>query len=222
VPDPADAGNAGVSFLKNLLKNLPPGPARESVEQMIKNPDDWGRVVETVGAMTKNLDEFKALDNSDVIVRLLREGPQAVELVARYGEDGVALINRFGENGLELLLKQTDDLPLDKVNNIANLGFQDHHILTDKYLKRYPQWTEQFEDILENYDGLGINGEWNIINIPHAGSHAEEYHEWVYEELLRIDEIANGNEDEFLKLFDIYIKQHVLDNPLIIRREWYP
>ena len=48
--------------------------------------------------------------------------------------------------------------------------------------------------------------------MAHRGRHATEYHKAMLEQLQNIDDIANGNMDTFLKLFD-NIKQTVINNP---------
>ncbi|MEF9920499.1 MAG: AHH domain-containing protein [Erysipelotrichaceae bacterium] len=84
-----------------------------------------------------------------------------------------------------------------------------HHFASNKN-KTY---TEQFEKITNKYD-LGLNDDWNKkIITPHIGSHPNEYHEFILEEMKRIDKLANGDSDMFIKLFKKYIEKPVTKNP---------
>jgi len=149
---------------------------------------------------------------------LLKNSPEVIELIAKYGDDGAVLINRYGQNGIELLMRHGGDLPASKVETLVNLPIQNHHILTNKHES---QWTSAFEEVIQDYR-LKLNGSWNKIDIPHQGSHAEEYHRWAYNQLRNIDQIAAGDQAKFLELFDEFIRTPLENNPLIIRREWYP
>jgi hypothetical protein len=98
-----------------------------------------------------------------------------------------------------------------------NFPEQIHHLLSNKH---FSKWTDMFKAIADKY-GLSLEGDWNKILIPQQGSHAEEYHQWVYNTLINIDKIANGNKEKFLELFDRKIKQIVLNNPWIVNRQWW-
>lgn len=80
-------------------------------------------------------------------------------------------------------------------------------MLTNKSKK----WTPEYKKITDSY-GLDLNGKWNIQEMAHRGRHATEYHQAMLEQLQNIDDIANGNVDTFLNLFD-KIKQTVINNP---------
>jgi hypothetical protein len=100
---------------------------------------------------------------------------------------------------------------------ISKLPLQNHHILSN-INKR---WTPLFEDIVNKYEGLDMNGKWNQIKLPHLGKHPTEYHEWALRTLRRIDEAANGSTDEFITLFNERIVQPLLENPLMLRKNWW-
>ena len=55
-------------------------------------------------------------------------------------------------------------------------------------------------------------GKWNIEEMAHRGRHATEYHQYMLKRLESIDEVANGNTDVFLKLFE-GVKQTIANNP---------
>ena len=102
-------------------------------------------------------------------------------------------------------------------NVLSNLPLQNHHILSNINTR----WTPLFEEIVNKYDGLDLNGKWNQIELPHQGKHATEYHQWALNMLRGIDEIANGNTQVFTTLFNERILQPLLENPLMLRKKWW-
>jgi RHS repeat-associated protein len=114
------------------------------------------------------------------------------------------LNGREGDVVNAIVKKYGDDL-------LAKLPFQNHHILTNIN----KAWTGKFSDIATKY-GLNLNGSWNIVNIPHRGRHPNSYHNWVFGQLTKIDNAANGNTDDFLKMFS-GLRQFIIDNPLVVR-----
>jgi hypothetical protein len=52
------------------------------------------------------------------------------------------------------------------------------------------------------------------------GRHANEYHEYIFDKLQEIDEVAKGNQDVFLSEFK-RVKQEILDKPdMLYKRYW--
>lgn len=84
---------------------------------------------------------------------------------------------------------------------------QDHHYLTNKS-KRY---TPQIENITKKYN-LDLNGRWNIESLTHQGRHAAEYHNYMLSKLNYIDDVANGSQKIFLKMFE-GVKETIRTNP---------
>lgn len=92
---------------------------------------------------------------------------------------------------------------------------QFHHMASDKH----SEWSPQFQEIADRY-GLSITDsarEWNVHEIPHRGPHHPDYHRWVWRNMERADEIADGDTQVFLDLFDRWIVQVVRDDPTIVR-----
>ncbi len=85
--------------------------------------------------------------------------------------------------GFEDLVRKIDDLPL-----------QEHHFITNKSKR----WTRQMEQITQKY-GLNLDQPWNTEVVPQLGRHPDAYHEWVLQQLYRIDELAKGNRQRFLE-----------------------
>lgn len=56
--------------------------------------------------------------------------------------------------------------------------------------------------------------------LPHQGRHPNEYHEFILESMKQFDEIANGNKEIFLQLFE-KLKQVIRDNPEMMYKEYW-
>ncbi len=75
---------------------------------------------------------------------------------------------------------------------------QNHHFLSNKN-KTY---TPKFKEVTNKYD-LNLNGKWNIKNLEnHMGRHTDNYHKYMLKQIQNFDEIANGNKEVFLNLFE--------------------
>ncbi|RTJ68547.1 hypothetical protein C3H60_08900 [Campylobacter jejuni] len=95
------------------------------------------------------------------------------------------------------------------------LPIQTHHIATNKSKK----YTPKFQEILNSYD-LKLNGDWNKVKMPHRGRHPNEYHEYILEKMSKIDKIARGDKNKFLKEFE-KLKEEIKNNPAILHKEYY-
>ncbi|WP_207202698.1 AHH domain-containing protein, partial [Campylobacter jejuni] len=95
------------------------------------------------------------------------------------------------------------------------LPIQTHHIATDKS-KRF---TKEFQKIIKKYN-LELDGDWNKVKMPHRGRHPNEYHEYILEKMKKIDKIARGDKNKFLKEFE-KLKEEIKNNPAILRKEYY-
>ena len=93
---------------------------------------------------------------------------------------------------------------------------QVHHFASNKN-KTY---TQQFKDITKKY-GLDLNEEWNKELLPHQGRHPNAYHEFILDELTNIDNIANGDIDIFLELYESNIKKVIRENPNMLYKEYW-
>ncbi len=65
---------------------------------------------------------------------------------------------------------------------------------------------------------LDLNGDWNKARMPHRGRHPHVYHEFVLRKMKQAAKESGGNVELFLKLFDNYVKQPVINNPLLLRK----
>ena len=92
---------------------------------------------------------------------------------------------------------------------------QVHHYATNKS-KTY---TPQLEEIANRY-GLDLDDAWNKDLLPHQGRHPNAYHEYVLDSMKQFDNIAQGDKDIFLKLFD-NLKNNVKSNPDMLYKEYW-
>ena len=92
---------------------------------------------------------------------------------------------------------------------------QFHHFISNKN----KQFTPEFEKITDRY-GLDLNGQWNIELMPHSGRHPNAYHSFILKELLRINDIANGDVSIFLEEF-AKIKEYIIANPDILYKAYW-
>lgn len=92
---------------------------------------------------------------------------------------------------------------------------QVHHYATNKS-KTY---TPQLEEIANRYE-LDLDDAWNKDLLPHQGRHPNAYHEYVLDSMKQFDNIAQGDKDIFLKLFD-NLKNNVKSNPDMLYKDYW-
>ena len=92
---------------------------------------------------------------------------------------------------------------------------QVHHYATNKS-KTY---TPQLEEIANRYE-LDLNDAWNKDLLPHQGRHPNAYHEYVLDSMKQFDNIAQGDKDIFLKLFD-NLKNNVKSKPDMLYKDYW-
>jgi len=98
-------------------------------------------------------------------------------------------------------------------NGNEDLPIQKHHFATNKN----KVYTSQMERIAQNY-GLDLDGDWNKELMKHLGRHPNEYHNFVLKGMQRAAIEAGGDQAKFIKLFNLYVKQVIIDNPLLLRK----
>ena len=92
---------------------------------------------------------------------------------------------------------------------------QVHHFATNKSKK----YTSQFKNIIGKYM-LDLDGDWNKQLMPHQGRHPNAYHDYVLDAMQKIDMMAGGDCDKFLKLFG-QIKKTIVDNPDMLYKDYW-
>lgn len=73
---------------------------------------------------------------------------------------------------------------------------------------------------MSNY-GLDLNGDWNKESLPHQGRHPNAYHNFILDKMQEIDNIANGNKDVFLGLYEKNIKDVIRNNPDMLYSDYW-
>ncbi len=104
--------------------------------------------------------------------------------------------------------KKANGLDATKTPTPSSKPDQIHHFATDKNGK----YTDQFMEITNKY-GLDLDQSWNKESLPHQGRHPDVYHEFVLNEMQKIDAIAQGDKDIFLNLYEDRVKNVVRNNP---------
>ena len=92
---------------------------------------------------------------------------------------------------------------------------QVHHYATNKS-KTY---TPPLEEIANRYE-LDLDDAWNKDLLPHQGRHPNAYHEYVLDSMKQFDNIAQGDKDIFLKLFD-NLKNNVKSKPDMLYKDYW-
>lgn len=92
---------------------------------------------------------------------------------------------------------------------------QTHHYATNKN----STYTPQFLEIANKYN-LDLDDYWNKDLLPHLGRHPNEYHEFVLESMKQYDNIAKGNREIFLKLFD-NLKARIKEHPEMLYKDYW-
>ena len=133
-------------------------------------------------------------------------------------------MNNFEENLSKAQKAQTskvDDVKLKEDIKELDNGIrstkpnQVHHFATNKS-KRY---TKQFENIANKYN-LDLDDLWNKELMPHQGRHPYAYHEYVLREMTKYDNIARGDKNKFLKLYE-QLKNKVINNPDMLTKDYW-
>ena len=91
-----------------------------------------------------------------------------------------------------------------------------HHYATDKN----SIYTQKFEKITKRYN-LDLDGDWNKELLPHQGRHPNAYHEFILSEMEEIDNIADGNVDIFIELYEERVKSVIRDNPDMLYKKYW-
>ncbi len=134
---------------------------------------------------------------------------KVVQQGLKHGDDAAEVAAKVGGEIVEEATERIGKEATEKATQI-------HHLLTNKS----SQWTRPMQQIASKY-GLDLGGDWNKVAMPHSGRHANAYHEWALTTLQRIDEQADGNVDDFLRLFDEQIKNTVVNSPDMVGKDWW-
>lgn len=75
------------------------------------------------------------------------------------------------------------------------------------------------EEFVNKY-GFSLDDVWNKDLLPHQGRYPNAYHEYVLDSIKQFDNVAQGNKDVFLRLFD-NLKNNVKLNPDMLYRGYW-
>ena len=92
---------------------------------------------------------------------------------------------------------------------------QVHHYATNKSKTYNPQ----LEEIANRY-GLDLDDAWNKDLLPHQGRHPNACHEYVLDSMKQFDNVAQGDREIFLKLFE-NLKNNVKSNPHMLYKDYW-
>ena len=133
-------------------------------------------------------------------------------------------MNNFEENlskAQEAQTSKVDDVKLkDDIKELDN-GIRNakpnqiHHFATNKSKK----YTKIFEKIANKYK-LDLDEVWNKELMPHQGRHPYAYHDYMLEQMKKIDMIANGDRNKFLKLYE-QLKKKIIDKPEMLTKDYW-
>lgn len=56
--------------------------------------------------------------------------------------------------------------------------------------------------------------------LPHQGRHPNEYHQYVLDSMKQFDEIAQGDKDVFIKLYES-LKKTISSNPEMLYKDYW-
>ena len=132
---------------------------------------------------------------------------------AAHLDDGAKLASHADEAAE--LVGHVDEAVAAAREVVEALPEQIHHFATNKSSK----WTDRMAEIAQKY-GLDLDEAWNKERLPHRGRHPDAYHEWVLERMYEIDEIAQGDREVFLELFEQEVKRVVRERPEMLRK-WF-
>ena len=129
--------------------------------------------------------------------------------LGRVDYDEVLAGRNRGSNGSVLL----DDVTGS--GTVISKPNQVHHYATNKN----GTYTPQFEEIANKY-GLDLDDAWNKGLLPHQGRHPNAYHDYVLDSMKQFDEIAQGDQEVFLELFES-MKKNIQANPDMLYKDYW-
>lgn len=129
-------------------------------------------------------------------------------------EDAYGTVREYTQEEIDEILRKLERLGSEG-GTPTTKPKQVHHYATNKS-KTY---TPQLEEIAKKY-GLDLDDAWNKDLLPHQGRHPNAYHEYVLDSMKQFDDIAQGDQGIFLKLFD-NLKNNVKSNPDMLYKDYW-
>lgn len=200
--DEAGAWLHGVKVFRYLDETA---EAVASGEKLLKESET---IYESFADMMSSEDAKRYLD---FLENGSREGLTSAELAGVEKADALLVSQKVGYEDVWDLRNAGDVLESGSVTKPNQV----HHYATNKS-KTY---TPQLEEIANRYE-LDLDDAWNKDLLPHQGRHPNAYHEYVLDSMKQFDNIAQGDKDIFLKLFD-NLKNNVKSNPDMLYKDYW-
>ena len=118
----------------------------------------------------------------------------------------------------ERMRSQIIDPTLENID-INSKPYQNHHLApwnNQTHSAQYKEIADVYELNLKDKEHM-----WNVVNIPHQGSHPKEYKDWVLEQMKKAHQVANGNKVIFLNEFKNRVEIPVRMNPNMLDKSWW-
>ena len=201
----ADEAGAWLHGVKVFRYSDETAEAVASGEKLLK---ESGTVYESFADMMSPDDAAKYLD---FLENGSREGLTGAELAGVEKADALLVSRKVEYEDVWDLRNVGDALESGSVTKPNQV----HHYATNKS-KTY---TPQLEEIANRYE-LDLDDAWNKDLLPHQGRHPNAYHEYVLDSMKQFDNIAQGDKDIFLKLFD-NLKNNVKSKPDMLYKDYW-
>ncbi|WP_211237409.1 AHH domain-containing protein [Paucisalibacillus globulus] len=173
-----------------------------------------GKTVKAVGKAGKDVVDFLFLDDINTIMDDEASGTDKALAGVSFIPIGKVVklrkVNKLFENGDKVDVKKVRDGSKGKGKPLQN-----HHYATNKSKK----YTPQIESITKKYD-LDLDDIWNKEYLPHQGRHPNAYHDYVLDNLRTFDNLAKGDRNKFLKLFE-GLKSEIRNNPDMLYKDYW-
>ena len=201
----ADEAGAWLQGVKVFRYSDETAEAVASGEKLLK---ESGTIYESFADMMSPDDAAKYLD---FLENGSREGLTGAELAGVEKADALLVSRKVEYEDVWDLRNVGDALESGSVTKPNQV----HHYATNKS-KTY---TPQLEEIANRYE-LDLDDAWNKDLLPHQGRHPNAYHEYVLDSMKQFDNIAQGDKDIFLKLFD-NLKNNVKSKPDMLYKDYW-
>ena len=201
----ADEAGAWLHGVKVFRYSDETAEAVASGEKLLK---ESGTIYESFADMMSPEDAKRYLD---FLENGSREGLTSAELAGVEKADALLVSRKVEYEDVWDLRNVGDALESGSVTKPNQV----HHYATNKS-KTY---TPQLEEIANRYE-LDLDDAWNKDLLPHQGRHPNAYHEYVLDSMKQFDNIAQGDKDIFLKLFD-NLKNNVKSKPDMLYKDYW-
>ena len=193
--------NAVVSAVNSIL-SLPSAAANIATKLYNEGPEPM------IYNLTQGVEKFVNTSPSEHFQNVISSFSNV-----NFWEDFAGAVGTMAIGGV---LTKSGSVPVSEAGEAVSaneMASQVHHFATNKN-KLY---TPQMENIANKF-GLDLDGEWNKASMPHLGRHPNAYHNFVLRSMQDAAASSGGSQTNFLKYFNINVKQPVLNNPSLLNK----